>query len=34
MKYEELKLDVVRFDSEDVILTSGNPDETPPIPVT
>ena len=29
MKYEELELDVVRFDSEDVILTSGNPIVTP-----
>ena len=23
MKYEELMMDVVRFDSEDVIITSG-----------
>ena len=26
-KYEELELTVVRFASEDVIVTSGNPDE-------
>ena len=28
-KYEELELTLVRFASEDVIVTSGNPDEGP-----
>lgn len=28
-KYEELELTVVRFDADDVIVTSGNPDEGP-----
>lgn len=31
MKYEELALEVIRFDSEDVVTASVNPHETPVI---
>ena len=40
-KYEELEIEVIRFDEEDIILTSGGDDvppttgvETPEIPLS